>query len=217
MRTALVLPVIAMVIALGGCVTQPTFDDTELRVSRPRSILVLPPLNESKEPRATYVVLSQTTFPIAEKLGYYVMPVAIVEREFIDRGFAGPAEMHTVPIETLSEIFGADSVLYLTIKNYGNKYRVIGSYSIAHLAGRLVDCRTGVTLWEGEIEELPNEWPTIEPVSSLLSHLINKAVNQADLLAEMAVDDLLVSTPPGYPRPRQGLLKGPYHPEFGKD
>ena len=43
----------------------------------PRSILVLPPLNNSLEPVAPYIYLSTVTRPLAER-GYYVFPVAVI-------------------------------------------------------------------------------------------------------------------------------------------
>ena len=64
--------VIALI--LTGCAAQP-YDYTNYRQHPPRSIVVLPPLNESTAVEATYGYLSTVTRPIAEQ-GYYVFPVA---------------------------------------------------------------------------------------------------------------------------------------------
>ena len=42
------------VLMLAGCATQPGYDYSAFRESRPRSILVLPPLNDSPDVNATY-------------------------------------------------------------------------------------------------------------------------------------------------------------------
>ncbi len=73
-----VFSVFAMLLA--GCVASKTpYDYSALENSRPRSILVIPPLNNSVEVNAPYVFLSTITAPLAEK-GYYVFPVAVIDR-----------------------------------------------------------------------------------------------------------------------------------------
>ena len=65
-----------------GCANnrQP-YDYTAFKQSRPASILVIPPLNNSPDVAATYSMLSQVTLPLAEA-GYYVFPVSLVDETF---------------------------------------------------------------------------------------------------------------------------------------
>ncbi|WP_425479073.1 GNA1162 family protein [Xanthomonas populi] len=56
-------------------------DDTAYRASKPRSILVLPPLSHAPDEDAGLSVLSVTTLPLAEA-GYDVMPLAPVYETF---------------------------------------------------------------------------------------------------------------------------------------
>src|SRR5215813_13108465 len=116
---ALVLPV------LSGCATKP-YDYTNYRAYPPRSILVLPPLNESTDVAGTYSYLSTVTYPVAE-MGYYVFPVAVVDHFFKENGMPTAGEMHQAPLNKIREIIGADAVLYITLKQYGTKYEVITS------------------------------------------------------------------------------------------
>ena len=112
---------------LTACATpQQNYDYTALRQSRPRSILVLPPLNNSPDMRATYSFLSTVTQPLAES-GYYVFPVALVDQTFKENGLVNPGEMHQAPLAKLREIFGADATLYITVTEYGSTYRVLSS------------------------------------------------------------------------------------------
>ena len=67
-------------VAFAGCATKP-YDYTNFRAHPPRSIVVLPPLNETTDIAGTYSYLSTVTMPIAE-LGYYVYPVAVVDHFF---------------------------------------------------------------------------------------------------------------------------------------
>jgi hypothetical protein len=49
-----------------GCATQKPYDYAAFKESKPKSILVLPPLNSSPDVAATYGMLSQVTYPLAE-------------------------------------------------------------------------------------------------------------------------------------------------------
>jgi len=70
----------------------PTF-----RAHPPRSILILPPLNESTALEGTYGYLSTVTQPVAEH-GYYVFPVEVVDRFLKENGMPTAGEMHQVPL-----------------------------------------------------------------------------------------------------------------------
>ncbi len=115
----------------------------------PRSILVLPPQNESTEVMAPYIYLSTVTRPLAER-GYYVFPVAVIDALMKENGVPSPYEMAQVPLNKIREIINPDAVLYMTIKEWGTEYRVLDSATTVHLWGRLVDTDTGVVLWKGE-------------------------------------------------------------------
>ena len=71
--------VVLLALALGGCVTAKPYDYTAFRQNPPRSILILPPINQSTAIEATYGYLSTVTRPVAER-GYYVFPVAVVDQ-----------------------------------------------------------------------------------------------------------------------------------------
>ena len=70
---------------LGGCAAPKTIDYTAYKQARPKSILVLPPINESPEVQASYSMVSQVTYPLAEA-GYYVLPIALVDETFRQNG-----------------------------------------------------------------------------------------------------------------------------------
>ena len=111
---------------LVGCVHIPPYDYTNYRQHQPRSVLVLPPLNESTAVEGTYGYLSTVTYPLTE-LGYYVYPVAVVDQFLKENGMPTAGEMHQIPLNKINEIIGADAVLYLTVQQYGSKYQVINS------------------------------------------------------------------------------------------
>src|SRR5688572_25248280 len=140
---------VLVVLATSGCVTVAPKDYTEYQKRIPRSILVLPPLNETTEVAASYSMLTTTTRPLAE-MGYYIFPVAVVDQYMKDNGLTVAGEMHQAPLAKLHEVFGADAVLYIVVEQYGTKYQVITSTTKVHARAKLVDARSGVVLWEGK-------------------------------------------------------------------
>lgn len=143
------LIVLLLLLMASGCAMQQPYDYSAIEQSKPRSILVLPPVNQSVEVNAPYIFLSTISRPLAEK-GYYVFPVSVVDSFMKENGLPEPADMHAVPLEKIRSIIGPDAVLYVTIEEWGQKYQVFSSTSVVRAQLRLVDCRTGVQLWDGE-------------------------------------------------------------------
>jgi hypothetical protein len=200
-----------LVLLINGCASPP-YDYTNYRAHPPRSILVLPPLNETTAVEGTYSYLSTVTQPLAER-GYYVFPVAVVDHFFKENGMPTAGEMHQAPMRKIREIFGADAVLYITLKEYGSKYHVLNSATMVVAHGKLVDAATEIVLWEGTVAAKENSPSSGNILADLLSAPLMQAVNQSldhahDVArtanAQFAVKD-------------HGLLFGPYHPKFGTD
>ena len=199
--------------AMSGCVNIPPYDYTNYRAHTPRSILVLPPLNESTSVQGTYSYLSTVTQPVAE-LGYYVFPVAVVDQFLKENGMPTAGEMHQVPLNKVLEILGADAVLYITLEQYGSKYQVVNSSTIVRVRARLVDTRTGILLWEGRgvAEEDSGGSGNIlgDLVAAAVTQALNSGTDAAHGLCYEANANLFY-------RKDHGLLYGPYSPEFGKE
>ena len=143
-RTGLLLSAVLA----AACNSVEPYDYTLFREHPPRSILVLPPLNNSLEVDASYSYLSTVTQPLAEQ-GYYVFPVAVVDALMRENGLPTPGEMHTVSLDRIADIFGADSVLFVTLTDWGTSYQVIDSSTRVTAEARLVDVRSGTEIWSG--------------------------------------------------------------------
>lgn len=200
-----------------GCAPTKTVDYSAFKQSRPRSIVVLPPMNESPDVKATYSVLAQVTYPLAEA-GYYVLPVALVDERFRQNGVSAPGDIQQIPTTKLREIFGADAALYVTVTDYGTSYRVISSATIVTASAKLVDLKSGATLWTGSASASSEEGN--HNSGGLIGALITAAVKQ---IINSSMDDA------GYPIAgitgqrllsaghSAGLLYGPRSPLYGTD
>jgi len=192
---------LALALTLTGCATK--YDYSNYRAHFPRSILVLPPLNETTDVNATYGYLSTVTYPIAE-MGYYVYPVVVADHFFKENGMPTPGEMHQAPPKKIYEIMGADAVLYVTLKQYGSKYQLISSKTAVEAQCKLVDTRTEVLLWEGKV--IAEEGSGGGLFGAALSQVINQAADHAH--------DVAVRANVQYTVEGKGLLYGPLSPKY---
>lgn len=216
MRLRILAAAATVAVLATGCATPVAYDYSAFKQSRPASILVLPPLNSSPDVAATYSLLSQVTLPLAES-GYYVLPVSLVDETFRQNGLHNAAEMHEVGLDKLREIFGADAVLYIDIKQYGTSYAVLVSESRVSAAARLVDLRSGQLLWQGEAtassaeERSSNGGLVGLLVQAIVSQIVESVTNRSHPIAGITSERLLSAGRPN------GILYGPRSPDYLKD
>lgn len=198
-----------------ACATTKEYDYAQYLDHMPASILVLPPLDQTPEVDASCGYLATVTRELAER-GYYVFPVAIVDRMMRDNGMPTPGEMHQVPLDKLREIFDADAVLYLNVKQWGTSYQVLDSATTVQVEGRLVDTRSGIELWHGEklARQSSSDGNQGGLVGMLAGALINQVMSSAldptPAVAHQA-NGLLFADP------HDGLLLGARHTNFEQD
>lgn len=209
-RRILNLWLLAASLALTGCVASKPYDYTNFRAHPPRSIVVLPPLNQSTDIKGTYSYLSTVTRPLAE-MGYYVFPVVEVDELMKENGLPTAGEMHQVPLDKIGQIIGADAVLYVTLKQYGSKYEVISSVTTVSAEAKLVDVKTGLTLWEGSATAQQSSGDSGGGIigaliTAAVTQIVNSATDPAHDVSSMANYQLFT------PKDR-GLLSGPYYPK----
>lgn len=212
--------VLAAVIAflmVTGCATKPPFDYTAYKENHPRSILVLPPMNNTPEVQASYSMLSHATRPLAEA-GYYVMPVTLVAEAFKENGMTQPVDMHATSADKLLQIFGADAALYITITKYGTVYQVINSESRVSAEAKLVDLKTGKLLWTGSASASSDEQQNQQQgglagllIAAIVNQIIASTLDQSHQIAKVSTTRLLSA---GL---YNGVLYGPRSPNYGKD
>lgn len=203
--------------AMTGCAAPKKVDYSAFRQAKPASILVLPPLNESTDVNASFSVLAQSTYPLAES-GYYVMPVTLVNETFHQNGLSNPPDMHAVAPAKLREIFGADAALYIKVKRYGTTYTILSSAAIVTAEAQLVDLSTGALLWSGSASASSDEGKNNQGgglagllVAAIVKQVINSVTDASHPVAGVASTRLLSAGTPN------GILYGPRSPKYGKD
>jgi len=212
------LSLMMLVLTLVGCATtQKSYDYAAFKRSNPKSILVLPPLNNSPDVKASYTFLSVVTYPLAES-GYYVFPVALVDQSFKENGLTNPSDIHQVSLKKLDEIFGSDAVLYIAVDKYGTSYNVVSSESRVTASAKLLDVKTGDVLWQGSATASDAEGEGNSQggvvgllVKAVVKQIMSNVVKDPSLRVSSITSTRLLSAH------KNGMLYGPRSPSYGKD
>jgi hypothetical protein len=204
---------VTLLVVLGGCTTMQPYDYSNYRAHPPRSILVLPPLNESTAVEGTYSYLSTVTQPLAE-LGYYVFPVAVIDQYLKANGMPSAGEMQQIPLEKVAEIIGADAVLYLDLKQYGSKFELVSSNAVVTISAKLVDTRSATVLWEGAATAQNNSNGSGSFLAQLLAAAITQAINSK---MDVSHGVCRLANAQLFNPENRGLPYGPYNPKHASN
>jgi len=202
---------------LAGCGTKPQpYDYTAFMQAKPTTLLVLPPISESPDVKATPGTWAHATKPLAEA-GYYVLPVALVDETFKQNGVNTADEAQGIPFKKLHDFFGADAAVYLKVVKYGTTYKFVMSETRVEVEARVVDLRSGQLLWEGKAFASSAEQQQQAQgglvgllVTALVQQVAGTASDAAFSYAAIANERMLGS--PLY----NGILAGPRSPLHGQ-
>jgi hypothetical protein len=217
-RRLLVVSLLALLLLSPGCAAAPPKKDyTAFRSANPRSILILPVINNTTNVEAPSVFLSTLPIPVAER-GYYVFPVNMVKRVLEDEGLADPNLVHDAAPMRICNLFGSDAVLYVNIEAWTAQYMVLDTTVTVEFDYVMKDGKTGDTIWKehrrvvqssaGQSRGSGN--PLVDLVAMAVTAAVSKAAPNYMPIARQANDQV-------FSTPGVGLPAGPYHLEYGKD
>lgn len=179
---------------------------------QPRSLLILPPMNESTDAEAKDYYMTTVEMPFA-LMGYYVMPVEIVNDVMKQEGITNTEMLYDLPLNKLQEYFGADAVLYTRIKKWDTSYMVIASTLTVSVDSEIVSTKTSEKLWAYNgtvVQDLTNRSNGGGGLAELIVNVVATAINTAAAdyvkYARIANFRLISSVP-----------TGPYHEAHMKD
>ncbi len=200
--------------ALSGCVTpQPDYNYSAFRAEDPHSILVVPPVNNAVDVDATAFYLATISRPVGER-GYYVFPVGMVKRLLDEEGLSDENLVHESDPRLLAEMFGADSVLYVTIDRWDAQYAVLTTSVTVEFDYLLLSGKTGEELWSSTQSKTYSSDSGGGGVAGLIADAIVAAVEKA---APRYVPLAKQANMEAAGKPGKGVPAGKYHPMYGKD
>jgi hypothetical protein len=205
-----------LALALTGCASQMKKTDySALRTENPRSILVVPVINRSVEVNAPDYFLSTISKPLAER-GYYVFPVHLVKRIMEDDGLSDADMVHAGDPARLGKMFGADSIMYVTIERWDAQYIVFSTTVTVEMKYRLASATTGETLWQNsqKLVYQPQNNNSGGGLAGLIAQAVSAAITKAAPnyvpLAQQANQQAIYVKGAGLPA-------GPYDAMYQKD
>jgi len=206
---------VSLLASLAACAPPgpPPKDYTAFNTSNPRSILVVPVVNNTTEVDAADVFLDTLAPPLGER-GYYVFPVNLVRHRMDDSGLGDANLVAKASPIRLASLFGADTVLYATVEQWDARYIVISSAVTVQVHYTLKDGKTGATLWDQDetVVYQPQAASGGNPLADLIADAVTTAITRAHPnyipLADQANAE-------AFNTPQQGLPYGPYDSKHG--
>ncbi len=116
-------------------------------VEHPKSLLILPPMNESSDVAAKSYYMTTVEMPFAQ-MGYYTFPTEMVSDIMKQEGVYDTELLYHMPLTKFKEYFGADAVLFTDIKQWKVSYAVIASSLTVSIESRIVSTKTSEELWK---------------------------------------------------------------------
>lgn len=198
---------------LAGCATPPTPRDyTAFRAESPRSLLVVPALNNTVSVEAPEFFLSTVSRPFAER-GYYVFPAHMVKSVLEDDGLSDAGLIHSADTRRLGRLFGCDAALYIAIEKWESQYAVLATSTNVEFQYSLKSCKTGEEIWSSHqaLSYSPqNNSNSGNPLVDLLAAAVVAAIEKAapNYIPLAQQSNFLAANTTGF-----GLPAGPYLPQ----
>lgn len=209
-----VIITIVPVIFLSACVA-PTLVTKEsefpgMYIEKPKSLLIMPPINLSTAADAKDYYSTTVEMPIAFQ-GYYTLPYEITSEVLKQQGVYDSELVYDMPLNKFYEYFGADAVLFTKIKKWDTSYVVVSSSLTVSIDAEIKSTKTSQVLWKYNgtvIVDLSggNGGGLVGLLASAIVTAINTASADYTTYARQA-NGRFVGTIP----------VGPYHPMYLKD
>ena len=179
---------------------------------QPRSLLILPPMNESSDAEAKGYYMTTVEMPFAQ-MGYYVFPVEMVSDIMKQEGVYDTELLYNMPLDKFYEYFGADAVLFTKIKAWKVSYAVIASSLTISIESTIVSTKTSQELWKYTgtvVVDLSGSNNGSGGIAGLIAQAIATAINTAAAdyvnYARVANNRIILTLP-----------AGPYNPMYMRD
>jgi len=204
---------ICSLLLLTGCATHMTKYEAfpGMYAERPIAILVLPPINETTAADAKEYYSTTIAEPLSFS-GFYVFPIEVVSEIMKNEGLYDTEALLNLPPNKFKEYFGADAVMYISIKKWSTSYYVIGGNVSVSIRSAIRSTTTGNDLWqyEGTIIEDTSVRSTGGGLAGLAVAIVATAIKTATTdyvpIAKRANYMILNAIP-----------CGKYHPKHDKD
>ena len=205
-----------VVLGVSGCVTPPTYvtkgeEFPSMYIEKPKSLLIMPPINLSTAAEAKDYYSTTVEMPIALH-SYYTLPYQLTADVLKQQGVYDSELVYDIPLNKFYDYFGADAVLFTKIAKWDTAYTVLASTLTVSIDAEIKSTKTSEVLWEynGTVVIDLSANGGGGGMAGLLINAIATAINTAaadyTTYAKVANSRFVGSIP-----------YGPYHPMYLKD
>lgn len=176
---------------LSGCANVNTNTTKEaMSDDKPKSVLILPIVNDSTEVAAANIVPIYTNFYISEA-GYYVYSPLLVKTILEHEGVYEANDIKVKDIPHYADLFNADMVVVAKIKKWGSSYALLDTLTYGEVYFAIYD-KFGSLVSEDTLTSSysPNATSSADPLSSLVASIISATVERAAPSYEFIGHDL---------------------------
>lgn len=140
--------ILGFALALAGCVIPS--QTLKPGYVPPKIVAVLPMNNETTDLNGPVVVRYWFDERLQEKKGYTTVPLETVDAGLNDLGITMGSQLDATTPQKIGEKLGADAVIYGDLETFA--YQTTGFINVKRVKAhfKMVDCKTGETLWEAE-------------------------------------------------------------------
>ncbi|TWX72634.1 GNA1162 family protein [Colwellia sp. C1TZA3] len=140
-----------VVVIVSGCAS-PSYvtkidEFPEMYNEKPRSLLIMPPINLSTAADAKAYYATTVEIPIAFQ-GYYTFPYELTTEILKQEGIYDAELVYDMPLGKFHEYFGADAVLFTKIVEWDTDYAVIASSLTVSIDAEIKSTKSSQTLWK---------------------------------------------------------------------
>jgi hypothetical protein len=183
----------------------------EMYNEKPRSLLIMPPINVSTAADAKDYYATTVEMPIAFQ-GYYTFPYELTTEILKQEGIYDSELVYDMPLTKFKEYFGADAVLFTKIVKWDTSYMVLASNLTVSIDAEIKSTKTSQTLWKYngtvviDLTGRNSGGGLVGLVASAITTAINTAAADYTKYARQANGRFIGTVP-----------VGPYHPLYLKD
>lgn len=215
-KLRIILTLTVALFFLSGCVA-PTYvtkanEFPSMYTEKPRSLLIMPPMNLSTAADAKDYYATTIEMPVALH-GFYVFPYALTAEVLKQQGVYDSELAYDIPLNKYREYFGADAVLFTKILKWDKTYVVLAANLTVSIDAEIKSTKTSEVLWKYNgtvVVDLSGNNNGGGGLAGLLITAIVTAANTAAAdytkYAKVANGRFIGSVP-----------FGPYHPLYLKD
>jgi hypothetical protein len=203
-----------IILAITGCANTLVTKEQEfpqMYNEKPRSLLIMPPINISTAADAKDYYATTVEMPIAFQ-GYYTFPYELTAEILKQEGIHDSELVYDMPLDKFHEYFGADAVLFTKIVKWDTSYLVLASNLTVSIDAEIKSTKTSETLWKYNgtvvIDLTGNNGGggMVGLIAGVVATAINTAAADYTTYARQANGRFIGTVP-----------VGPYHPLYLKD